>query len=160
MTPPALNVGRRNGVKVGRFVWLYEIECRCCGTAIVRPRLIQIFDKIRAKRGHPITPTSWCRCTKKNREIYAAKGLDANTTSPHLIGRGSGIRDFGGYAFDIPVAFNPESFESWFFNELDVVGVGFGPDFTHVDIKPRPGTKHRSWKYVDGKPEVLSVIAA
>ena len=159
MTPPALNFGRRNGVKVGRFIWLYEIECKCCGTAIVRPRLISIFNTIRADHGAPITPTSWCRCMRKNREIYAAKGIPVNDTSPHLIGRSRSIFDFGGYAFDIPVVFDPDLNERWF-REMGVVGVGFGSNFTHIDIKPRPGIKFRSWTYTDGRAATRTVIAA
>lgn len=168
MTPAAMNEGKRNGVKVGRFVWLWEIECPHCGMAIARPRLIKIFNRIRADHGGPISPTSWNRCVHKNRDVYAAKNeylkavglpeIPVNETSPHLIGDSPDIIDFGGYAFDIPIVFSIDR-ESWF-REIGVVGVGFGSNFTHIDIKPRPGISFRSWTYVDGRATVLTAIAA
>ena len=136
-------------------------ECPCCGVLVVRKKLLTIMDAIRDNHGDALRPTSWCRCLTKNTMIYrdknqgrAALGKSAitvNHSSPHLIGAGSPtIKQKGGWAVDLPVVYaDIDETEEWL-RALGVVGAGFGPNFTHVDIKPRESVLFRSWTYKDG----------
>lgn len=160
----------RNLTQLSDYFWAYEVACKCCGRLLIRPELLIIMDEIRKDYGEPISPSSWCRCPLKNKQIYAAlneerrrRGLPkikVNNDSPHIISPQK--FDGGGHAVDYPVAYSMDELddrERWF-RSMGAVGVGFALDFTHVDVKPRPGTGFRSWIYNHGKATRRTVIAA
>jgi hypothetical protein len=158
----------RNDLQVSDHFWAYEIACPCCGRLIIRPLLLAIMDEVRNDFGKPLSPTSWCRCIQKNKAVYdqinedrrrrGLKTVAVNTDSPHIM---SPLKfDGGGLAVDYPIAYLMDELderERWF-RAMGAVGVGFGLDFTHVDVKPRPGEGFRSWIYNHGKPQRRTVI--
>jgi hypothetical protein len=160
----------RNKVQISDYFWAYEMACPCCGRLIIRMPLCAAMDEIREDHGRSISPTSWCRCIFHNSEVYQAKRfqnelagitkkLKTNKTSPHIIGKGPGIIDFGGWAVDYPVTYDLvelDDREDWM-KSLGVVGVGWAATFTHIDTKPRPGVAFRSWIYNDGRATARTV---
>lgn len=160
----------RNRVQISDYFWAYEMACPCCARLIIRMPLCAAMDGIREDHGRGIRPTSWCRCIFHNAAVYDGKRktneaaglktkLKTNKTSPHIIGKGPGIIDFGGWAIDYPVTYDLveiDERERWM-QSLGVVGVGWGATFTHIDMKPRPGVSFRSWIYNDGQAAARTV---
>jgi len=163
---------KRNEVKISDHFWAYEIECPCCGRIVLRQELIVIMELIRKDYGRPVAVSSGCRCLLHNKMVYDSinKGrrdaglskIRENKTSPHLIGSAPQIIDKGGWAWDVRIVYELNDLDDTEarFQEMGVKGVGFGTDFTHVDVKPRPGTDFRSWIYTDGKAVKRTVLAA
>jgi hypothetical protein len=159
----------RNHVKVSGYFWAYELACSCCGRLVLQPRLLDVLDEIRIDWGSAIMPTSGCRCMLKNEEIYRKKNemriatglpkMRVNKSSPHLIGSAPQIIDKGGWAADLPIVYDMidlDDREQWL-ADLGVRGAGFGPNFTHFDVKPRR-EQFRSWIYNSGKATRRTVI--
>ncbi len=160
----------RNQFQISEHFWAYEMECPCCARLIIRPVLCIAMDELRNEYGKPISPTSWCRCPLYNIDVYdrkrtlleaqgIKKKLKTNKTSPHIIGKGKDIIDFGGWAVDYPVVYDLTELnerEKWM-ESLHIIGVGWGQNFTHIDMKPRQGVKFRSWIYNDGRATARTI---
>jgi len=159
-------MARRNDVQISEHFRAFEAECPCCGLVVIRAEVVDALERLRADRGSgPLAATSWCRCERDNARIYEKKnhrrrlaGLPeiAPFVSPHVVGCVEGVIDGGGWAVDLPLVYTAADIQ--YFRHFGVHGLGIGPDFTHIDFKPRGLEQFRAWTYDFGKPTRLVVV--
>jgi zinc D-Ala-D-Ala carboxypeptidase len=102
-----------------------ELACRHCGVAIVRPRLLALLERIRAKSGKPLVLRSAYRCPVHN----AVVGGAAN--SQHMYGAAA---DLAQGVVSVKEA-----------HALGAIGVGSqGGWAVHVDVRDGAGA---DWSY-------------
>lgn len=106
-----------------------EFACRCgCGMDTIDAVAVQLSEEVREiDGGHPITPSSGCRCAQHNANI------GGSPNSQHLLSR----------AVDLPVR-NPQAV----YDELcrrypNQFGFGVYSTFVHVDSRGGPAARWR-----------------
>ena len=60
---------RPNGFQLSDNLWLWEIECPCCGFARVHPGAVEVYELLRRQYG-PFGLNSFCRCQKHDDAQY------------------------------------------------------------------------------------------
>lgn len=102
-----------------------EFECPHCGVSLVRDRLTECLEKLRAHVGHPIRIVSGYRCPVHNKAVGGAPN------SMHMYGA----------AADIPAGLCSASVAA----HAGFVGVGTKGDWAvHVDVRDGPPAR---WTY-------------
>ena len=127
------------GFQVGKYFWFYEFECKCrerglsrhngyCGGAVlIEPRLVEILDVIRSKKGKTHI-TSGYRCPKYHTHIYELLGREPTKNSTH--GSGRGVDLWTKKALRYPDDKN-------FLVDIGINGIGYreeGGRIVHIDI--------------------------
>ena len=135
--PDVVEVPKNIGGQLSEHFHASEFVCPCCGTGVVKPRLIELLEQLRAKIGDaPIHINSGYRCPKHNKEV----GGVAN--SQHVFGNAADITvpNVGYYRTRKAV------------EALDFDGTGFYPPldsgggwFIHVDVRDGGIGSHIVW---------------
>lgn len=126
----------------GRYFKISEFACKCgqCDNG-VQQELIDALDKVRLAFGKPIIVNCGFRCEEHNSEV----GGEPN--SVHKMGYAADISSGAplGQLFDAVMAV-PEF-------RTGGLGVYFGQNFIHVDLRGLAGMKSVSWvRYDSDKP--------
>lgn len=74
-----------NDFKLSEHFNMMEFQCRCCGRAMICPRLVALLEELRARRGRPLILTSGYRCERHNSEVGGSR------SSLHMRGRAADI---------------------------------------------------------------------
>jgi len=107
-------------MKISKHFTRDEVSCKCnCGFDTIDVEVMRIADEVRDFAGHPITPSSACRCLAHN------KSVGSNDTSQHPKGRG----------IDLPVN-DPKKVYDWLCKKYpDQYGFGLYKTFVHIDSR-------------------------
>jgi uncharacterized protein YcbK (DUF882 family) len=110
-------------MKISKHFTLEEITCKCgCGFANIHAGTMHLAEQAREFLGHPVTPTSACRCAHHNALVGGAKN------SKHVLG----------LAIDIPCE-DPEALYNYM-DSLYPTAMGLGlykkDGFVHLDFDP------------------------
>lgn len=118
-----------------------EFACTCgCGRVLISRDLVERLEDFRLRlRGYRIVVHSGFRCCVRQLEIDGARKL---RRSYHTIGQAADIEVVG---VDVP-SLHAEARRWWL--ELGLGGVGYYPNFVHLDIGPaREFSEHSSERF-------------
>lgn len=107
-------------MKISKYFNRSELECRCgCGFDSIDVETIALADECREFVGHPITPSSACRCPEHNAKVGGAKN------SQHVKAR----------AIDLPVE-DPQALYDYLCQKYpNEYGFGLYSTFVHIDTR-------------------------
>jgi uncharacterized protein YcbK (DUF882 family) len=105
-----------------RYFKRSEFACRCeCGFDTVDFELLRVLEDLREFYGVPVIINSAARCLKHNRDI------GSTDKSQHTKGRAADVVVYG---------VNPIAVHAYLDKKYpDSYGLGFYPNFTHVDTR-------------------------
>jgi len=113
-------------MKLSKYFTRKEIACNCgCGLDNMDAETIRLADEIREYCGHPITPSSGCRCVKHNKNEGGSKN------SQHIMCR----------AMDLPVRSPAEVFNHFSKKYEGKYGFGLYNTFIHIDTRTDGGVR-------------------